>query len=291
MFRKYFYKAVIKSFDDYDSLSTNVSRKESLQLSLSSGSKVAAALTSCAGYSEPLTLAHLWAEIAMNHATMNPRKTKNSPQHRVVGHCGYANFPGSTKTNDSSKPFVWPRCVRAWGRSEDKTFLTSLGSQRPTWQHPFQFCIPLYASMKTYSTRLHSKLRSWHSLVEIGNATVQAHGIDKGDTHQVLVSSPPSAGLITRTRSLFWPEGVKLKASHHQPVNVASISHTQWVVYTGLLPTPTTHSTRRQRNNRQEKWLTKTWIFCLEFQLHGGRVVICFSVGPTHDGLDWVERV
>lgn len=228
MFRKYFYKAVIKSFDDYDSHSTNVSRKESLQLSLSSGSKVAAALTSCAGYSEPLTLtlAHLWAEIAMNHATMNPRKTKNSPQHRVVGHCGYANFAGSTKTNDSSKPFVWPRCVRAWGRSEDKTFLTSLGSQRPTWQHPFQSCIPLYASMKTYSTRLHSKLRSWHSLVEIVNTTVQAHGLYKGDTHQVLVSSPPSAGLIARTRSLFWPEGVKLKASHHQPVNVASTTHT-----------------------------------------------------------------
>lgn len=111
------------------------------------------------------------------------------------------------------------------------------------------------------------------------------------EKHQVLVSSPPSAGLITRTRSLFWPEGVKLKASHHQPVNVASITHTQWVVYTGLLPAPTTHSTHRQRNNRQEKWLTKTWIFCLEFQLHGGRVVICFSVGPTHDGLDWVERV
>lgn len=56
MFRKYFYKAVIKSFDDYDSLSNNVSGKESFQLSLSSGSKVAAALTSCAGYSEPLTL-------------------------------------------------------------------------------------------------------------------------------------------------------------------------------------------------------------------------------------------
>lgn len=55
MFRKYFYKAVIKSFDDYDSLSNNVSGKESFQLSLSSGSKVAAALTSCAGYSEPLT--------------------------------------------------------------------------------------------------------------------------------------------------------------------------------------------------------------------------------------------